>query len=194
MNHTLKNALFIAALGGALTACRKDDDDSPTPPAPPVNEQELITTVNMIFTSPDSTDQREWSWRDLDGDGGNVPVITTEPLAANASYALRIEVLDESNMSAVEDITEEILAEDAEHQFFFITTGTNATIQYTDQDGNGNPVGVASLWTLGMASTGTATVVLRHEPDKGAAGVSAGDITNAGGDTDIEVEFPFVIE
>jgi hypothetical protein len=37
-------------------------------------------------------------------------------------------------------------------------------------------------------------VTLRHEPDKGAAGVSGGDITNAGGDTDIEVTFPVVIE
>ena len=34
---------------------------------------------------------------------------------------------------------------------------------------------------------GQFTVTLRHEPDKSAQGVSAGDITNAGGETDIEV-------
>lgn len=194
MNHTLKNALFAAALGGALTACKKDDPTPPTGGAPPPNEQEVITTLKLHFTSPDSTDQREWIWRDLDGDGGNAPVITTVPLAANSTYLVRMEVLDESNPNDVEDITEEILEEDAEHQFFFIVTDANATIQYTDQDGNGNPLGVASLWSLGVASNGSVTVILRHELDKDAPGVSTGDITNAGGDTDIEVSFPLILE
>ena len=36
--------------------------------------------------------------------------------------------------------------------------------------------------------------MLRHEPDKSAAGVSSGDITNAGGETDIEVSFNVIIE
>jgi len=193
MNHSLKNALLVAALGGAFTACKKDDD-TPTPPPPPVNQVELITSVKLFFTSPDSTDQREWSWRDVDGDGGNAPVITAVPLAANAVYAVRVEVLDESNPNDVEDITEEILLEDDEHQFFFIVTGANATIQYTDQDGNGNPLGVQTLWTLGAVSNGDVTVILRHELDKGAPGVNAGDITNAGGDTDIEISFPVVLE
>ena len=37
-------------------------------------------------------------------------------------------------------------------------------------------------------------VVLRHLLDKFAEGVADGDITNAGGDTDVEVSFPIVIE
>jgi len=37
-------------------------------------------------------------------------------------------------------------------------------------------------------------VTLRHQPDKGAIGVSDGDITNAGGETDIEVLFDVIIE
>jgi hypothetical protein len=194
MNQTLKNAILVAALGGALTACKKDEETPPTPPAPPVNEQELITTVKLFFTSPDSTDLREWIWRDLDGDGGNAPVITSEALAANSTYTVRIEVLDESNPNDVEDITAEILEEDAEHQFFFIVTDANASVQYTDQDGNGNPVGLQTLWSLGAASNGSMTVILRHEPAKDAPGVSAGDITNAGGETDVEIAFPLLIE
>lgn len=195
MNQSLRSLILLTALGGALTSCKKDDPKPPTGGGGgPVNEQELITTLNVYFTSPDSADQRQWTWRDLDGDGGNAPVITTEALAPNSTYLVRIEVLDESNPNNVEDITEEILEEDEEHQFFFVVTGANATAQYTDQDGNGDPIGVSSLWTLGMTSTGTVTVILRHELDKGGAGVSAGDVTNAGGDTDIEVEFPLVIE
>jgi hypothetical protein len=35
---------------------------------------------------------------------------------------------------------------------------------------------------------------LRHLLNKNAAGVSTGDITNAGGSTDAEVTFPIVVE
>jgi len=195
MNHTLKQALLITALGGALTACKKDDPKPPTGGGGgPINEQELITTVKLFFTNADSSDQREWIWRDLDGDGGNPPVITTVPLAANTAYAVRIEVLDESNPNDIEDITEEIEEEADEHQFFFIVTDANANIVYTDQDDDGNPLGLETLWTLGNSASGTVTVILRHELDKDAPGVSAGDITNAGGDTDVEITFPLIIE
>jgi hypothetical protein len=194
MNRILKNALLAVALCGALTACKKDDPKPPTGTPTPPNEQELITTVKLYFTSADGLDEREWQWQDLDGDGGNAPVITTVPLAANTVYAVRIEVLDESNPNDVEDITEEIEEEADEHQFFFIVTNANASIVYTDQDDDGNPLGLETLWTLGNASNGTVTVILRHELDKYAPGVSAGDITNAGGDTDIEVTFPLILE
>ncbi|MCB0763865.1 MAG: type 1 periplasmic binding fold superfamily protein, partial [Flavobacteriales bacterium] len=65
---------------------------------------------------------------------------------------------------------------------------------YDDMDANMLPIGLESMWTIGAASNGTVIVTLRHEPDKTATGVSSGDITNAGGETDIEVTFPLVIE
>ena len=37
-------------------------------------------------------------------------------------------------------------------------------------------------------------MTLRHEPAKDASGVAAGDITNAGGETDIEVTFDVTVE
>ena len=70
----------------------------------------------------------------------------------------------------------------------------NVTTAYTDMDDDGNPLGVSFTLTTGDASTGNLTIVLRHLLDKNAAGVSDGDITNAGGDTDIEVTFPVVIQ
>ena len=36
---------------------------------------------------------------------------------------------------------------------------------------------------------GTITITLRHEPNKGGEGVSNGDITNAGGETDAQVSY-----
>lgn len=183
--------LVIAATLFAA-GCKKDNDD-PVSPAPPANEEELITTVRLTFQSANNVEQKQFSYVDLDGDGGAAPVIEADTLSADSIYAVTIEVLNESDDPA-EDITAEILAEDEAHQFFFQPTGVNVAVTYADADGNGQQIGLTTTWTVGAASNGTIVVTLRHGPDKGATGVSTGDITNAGGDTDIEVTFPVVID
>lgn len=183
--------LVIAATLFAA-GCKKDNDD-PVSPAPPANEEELITTVRLTFQSASNVEQKQFSYVDLDGDGGAVPVIEADTLSADSTYTVTIEVLNESEDPA-EDITAEILAEDEAHQFFFQPSGANVAVTYADADGNGRPVGIATTWTVGAASSGTIVVTLRHEPDKNAPGAASGDITNAGGDTDIEVTFPVVID
>lgn len=181
-------ALFAAA---AITGCKKDEDDPVAPP--PINEEELITTLRLHFHSANDVEHVHFEFSDLDGDGGNAPVIEADTLSSDSVYSVEIEVLDESGGS-VDDITAEILAEDEEHQFFFQVSGANATVTYNDADADGNPVGLSTTWTVGAVSSGNVIVTLRHEPNKGAAGVSSGDITNAGGETDIEITFPVVIQ
>ncbi|MGK0457898.1 MAG: hypothetical protein ACJAVE_000876, partial [Polaribacter sp.] len=66
---------------------------------------------------------------------------------------------------------------------------------YDDEDSNGNPVGVQfNLLTGAADSSGGFTIILRHEPDKAGVDVNTGDITNAGGSTDVQVTFNIVIE
>lgn len=191
--NTKLNFLTLAMMTAvAITGCKKDDDD-PIAPTPPTNEEELITTLRLHFHSANDVEHFHFAFSDLDGDGGNAPVIEADTLSVDSVYSVELEVLDESG-TPVEDITAEILAEDEDHQFFFQVSGSNATVTYNDADANGNPVGLSTTWTVGAASNGNVTVTLRHEPDKGATGVSSGDITNAGGETDIEVTFPVVIE
>lgn len=193
MKYALKHlTLALLATAATITGCKKDDDD-PVAPAPPANEEELITTLRLHFHSANDVEHFHFEFTDLDGDGGNAPVIVADTLSADSIYNVEIEVLNESE-NPVEDITAEILAEDEEHQFFFQVSGANATVTYNDADDDGNPVGLNSIWTVGATSTGNVIVTLRHEPNKGAVGVSSGDITNAGGETDIEVAFPVVIE
>jgi hypothetical protein len=133
------------------------------------------------------------SFRDLDGDGGDAPVITGATLSANTSYTGTLDLLNEAE-TPVEVITEEIEEEDDEHQFFFQTNIAGLSVSYEDQDGDGNPVGLATSLTTTDAGSGTLTIILRHEPEKNAAGVKDGDPTNAGGETDIEVSFPVDVQ
>jgi hypothetical protein len=178
--------LFLSVVIFSIASC--DDDD-------PIieNPEEIITTLNYTLT-PMSGDPVTLSFQDLDGDGPNAPVVTVEALAANTTYTGSVELLNESE-SPAEDIGAEVKEEDLDHQLFFEAAGgLNATITYDDQDSEGNPLGIVTTLTTGDASTGTLTITLRHEPDKGAAGVADGQITNAGGETDIEVTFNVEIQ
>ena len=183
---TYKNVFFILFILIAVVSCKDDD-----PPIP--NEEELITTVIYTLTPAGGGAAIEFTFRDLDGDGGNDPVIKTFPLDSGVVYTGALTLLNESETPA-EDITEEIMEEDADHQFFFSVHQAQVTVSYEDSDDNGNPVGLQTELTTGAISQGHLTITLRHEPDKFAAGVSNGDITNAGGETDIEITFPIVIQ
>ena len=184
-------AARMLALTMSLHACKRGDDPAPAPP--PVNEEELITTVELHFHSSGGTEHKHFSFTDLDGDGGNAPVIEADTLSADSTYSVMIELLDES-VSPAEEITQEVQNEATAHQFFFQLSGANVVVSYADADGNGDPLGLATSWVVGAASTGAVVVTLRHEPDKSAPGVSGGDITNAGGETDIQISFPLVVE
>lgn len=175
--------LLLSPFFFILPSCQNDDD-----PVIP-NEEELITTLILTMTPDSGGDPVTWTFRDLDGDGGEAPVITTSPLTANTEYTTTVQVLNETETPA-EDITDEVRAEAEEHQFFYITSlGTDLISVYGDQDANGNPIGIETLLSTGVPGTGTLTVILIHEPDKTAPGVSVGLPEQAGGETDIEVVF-----
>ncbi|MBK9257299.1 MAG: type 1 periplasmic binding fold superfamily protein [Saprospiraceae bacterium] len=180
--------LFTAFMMVFLTSCDKDPD--------PVNEEELITTLEYTLTPRAGGDVVKLTFRDLDGDGGNPPVITSGTLKSGKVYDGTLSLLNESE-SPVEDITEEIEEEDAEHQFFFevsTSIASNLVIVYNDKDADNNPVGLKTVVTTTGTGSGTLKITLRHEPNKSASGVAAGNIANAGGETDIEVSFNVRVE
>jgi len=166
--------------------CKKDDPEI-------INEEELITTLTYTLTPTGGGTTVSLSFQDLDGDGGNAPIITGGMLAANQTYTGVVTLLNEA-ASPAENITEEIEEEDEDHQFFFQSTLSDVNIEYNDQDANRNPVGLNTTLTTGAAASGTIGIILRHEPDKAAAGVSDGNIENAGGETDIEITFPIDVQ
>jgi hypothetical protein len=167
--------LFISSL--VITSC--SDDEVVEDP----NEEELITTVTYTLTN--GSDVVTLKFTDLDGEGGNDGIYAVSgPFTAGTSYTGSIKLENETEFPA-EDITLEIEEEDDEHEFFFTSTVSGLTIEKTDVDGNGDPVGLETSLNAGPAGSGSITVVLKHEPTKPNDGTSA----DAGGSTDIEITF-----
>ena len=177
--------LPFLTLGALIFTSCSNDDDNPDP----VHEEEVITTLIITLTPEGGGTEVTLESRDLDGYGPDEPVITiTGNIISNTTYNGSVELLNETENPA-EDITEEIEEEAEEHQFFYSLTGELGTITYADTDSNGHPVGLLFTWETADAAGGNLTVTLRHEPNKEGEGVSAGNITNAGGETDIVQTF-----
>ncbi len=180
---------WMKLLGGtcmvviALAGCSKDKDEV-------VNEEELITTVSLNFQKVGApTESFTITFSDPDGEGGNPPVSFDEiTLNPNASYTCTIELLNES-VSPAEDITEEVRAEGADHEFYYIPSEPFVTIEKEDTDSNSLPIGISSTWLTGSAATGTVRVVLKHKPGSKRAG---DPVTK--GETDIDLNFTIKIQ
>ncbi len=181
---TMKTSAFYALLTLAMLGC-SDDDTTPEI----INEDELITTVILTLT-PDSGDQVVLTTIDLDGDGPDEPVTTVVgSFLENTQYQGAVQFLNETEDPA-EDITQEVIEEADEHQVFYTTTdGLNIQTTYEDQDSQGNPLGVQITLSTGLASEGSLTVTLRHEPVKPNDGLDS-----AGGETDISTSFDVSIQ
>lgn len=181
---TLKNYLLLAAMLVILGACGKDPNNPNDPDKD--NEEEVITTLKVMFTPLDTNGTAtSATFKDADGDGGNGPeIFDTIKLNANASYAVRLILLNES-ASPVDTISNEVAEENYDHLFCFSVDGANVAITRTDSDGM-YEVGLESKWETGVASSGTVRIVLKHQP---AIKNGSCDL----GETDIDVLFPTVI-
>lgn len=179
---------IIAYMFLLLQACKKDNPK-------PVNEEEVITTVILTFTPSDGSSIKYISYKDITPDDTAGQLISSDTLERNKSYTMTVSILNET-FTPAQNITAEIHNEGTEHQFFFIQnpSGLFSILDYNDKDENDNPIGLINkATTIDAESTGTIRVVLRHEPLKLGISVPDGDITNAEGETDLDVTLPVVI-
>ena len=203
-NYRLLALMLFSIL--TITSC-SDDDDVPEEE----NEVEVITDVTLVFTNTDdNTDVVRATAEDSDAGGvGELEVDDPINLTNGVTYTLTFEILNALNPNDIEDIGDEILDEDDEHQIFFSFTedafrdpmgdgnidSASDSINYNDedsenQDGSGNPVGLSTTWTAGAAlMNGEFTVRLQHQPDIKSATTGADD-----GDTDFDLTFVLNIE
>lgn len=194
MKNNFYIMIFFVLTGFVLSSCMRDDDDVTKPINP--NEAELITTMKLIITeSGNSSNIVEAVFRDIDGDGGAAPsVFDTIRLSASKTYTVEILLLDESK-TPTDTISQEVEEEGDKHQFFFSTSGgANVNFTYSDADVNGVPIGLSTQWTTGAATTnknGKVKVSLKHQ---GADKPKSGSGNTAIGETDIELDFPVIVQ
>lgn len=163
------------------------DDDLPVL----INEDELITTVEYTLTNTaDPGNVVELKSVDPDGDGPDAPVITTSGmLMVNSSYSGTVRFLNES-IAPSDDITVEVQEESDEHEVFYVSTTNGFQIAKADVDDNGNPLGLRTTVQTGAAATGELLILLRHEPKK----PNDGTLSDSGGETDVQVSLPIIIQ
>lgn len=186
MKQSKTNISILAFLAlGIITFSSCKDDEVVNPPNP--NEEELITSVELVFTNAaDSTDVSTFKFADPDGEGGNAPTQQdTIRLAQASNYTLAVRFLDESS-SDVEDITEEV-KEEAEEHLVCYTADASTTVVISDKDANGLDLGLAASVETTDTTSGVFTISLKHQPD-GKNGSC--DI----GETDVEVAFTLEVE
>ncbi|MFM1874838.1 MAG: hypothetical protein RL266_575 [Bacteroidota bacterium] len=152
--------------------------------------EEPITSLTYILT-PDSGTTVVLQYLDGDGEGGRPALVSSGTLQPNSTYSGQLQL----NTIGKHFIDSTSVAQEPElHQVFFLAqNGLRITTHYNDRDSNGFPVGLNSVLTTGTTSTGKLNLIIKHAPDKHANGVAEGDLTHAGGSTDLEVSFDVAI-
>ncbi|HEY0740427.1 MAG TPA: hypothetical protein VGD40_03160 [Chryseosolibacter sp.] len=182
--RTIRYAIYSAAALAFAVGISSCDGDDPAP----VNEEEVITTLNVTLATNGGGTPVTLRFFDADGDGSGAPVKTVSGnLAANKTYTGVITLSDDSKSTPV-DITEEVAEEADDHLFCFTVTGSNLTVTAVDKDSKNLPIGLASSWLTTSAGNATVKIVLRHQP-----GTKTGQCPGTG-DTDVEVDFNVTVQ
>lgn len=183
----LPYVFFLAALI-LLLGCESENEIKPH-----VDPEEPISKIEYTLTPVTGGEPIVLSWVDQDGDFGNDPIINSGILSPNQNYAGSIELFLGAGENP-DNFTAEVLEEKEEYQVFYSSNINDLQITYSDQDINGNPIGLQSSLTTEKTGTGSLEITLLYELDKFAEGVANGEIERAGGITDIKVSIPITVE
>lgn len=191
--------LLLSASVLIFSSCESNDPEDE-------NEGELITDVTLKFTEVDPAQGfigTPFEVQASDPDGlelGNNPTIETINLEIGKTYLLELSLF---NRIENEDITEEIEEEADEHQFFFLGSAFVGspvlTYIYDDEDGDGNPIGLRGFVTVASVpsfNNAQFRLILRHDLNKSFVGANNPNFENfveAGGETDLDITFPLVL-
>jgi hypothetical protein len=185
MKRQIFKLSFLMVLSGTmfLASCKKDD------PQPDTNEEEVITTMQLVFVPQGGGTTVTYKFDDPDGPGGTAPTQDVIQLQASKVYDVSIQLLNKT-VTPAEDITVEVAEESDAHRFYFEpSAASNITVNGLNNDINGIPLGITSVWTTGAAGVGTNKITLRHYPGTPPNKAAGDPVNSTKSGTDIEVEF-----
>ena len=169
-----------------LNSCKRPATENPKK----TNESEFITSLKLhLRKESENQFSKVLYFKDLDGQGGNDPIIFTDELEANTVYYGRIELLDESRLPTV-DVTKEIIDEKNEHQFFynvFPPDFVEINYQTHDIDDYGVPFGLEPKIKTKSKGNFNLEITLKHQTNSTKPRSGLGDPSI--GATDIQVVF-----
>lgn len=172
-------AVFMLLVAGCSKDVSKPNDE---------NEHEAINKIEFVFAETGGA-TTSFVIEDPDGDGGNPPSrIDTIKLNTNKQYNLTLKVYNIAS-GVIKDVSSTILLQAASHEFYFIPSGVSVTIQKTDKDKNGYPIGFLSSWQTAGAGTGSLLFKLMHK----TALKGPNDGPNVG-HSDIQLNLPLIIK
>lgn len=174
MKTTIKTTLIIAfASLTTLISCKKSEDaDHPHDHA----SQEQITTLILSgYNAANPTDTNHLvsvKWEDLDGNGGNAPIIDSLLLDTGITYSMSMLLLDKTK-TPYDTISNEILERGDIHQFFYTPSSSilgKVIIERLDKDNNtpALPIGLQTQWNVlaipsyTLPVLGSVNIVLSH--------------------------------
>lgn len=177
------SALTLAILLSFAFQCNEDREYYE-----PLNEN--FTTLIYTLTPQNGGPQAVLTWRDMDGEGGEPPVIVGGNLSAYTTYNGSITLLDETQTPA-KNLTPLIRLNERGHRLFFFQDGLNGLrVMNTTTDANGYR---NQLITSG-ATSGKLTVVVGYIPRKTDQILSPIDVSSAGGNIEMTAAFNIYVE
>lgn len=193
--------LTVCLLMGLITFSGCGDDDV----ASEDNQGQIITDVTLSFTDPDGG-SLEVTASDSDGLAPGTTVTGDIRLDPNTVYVLSVTLENKEDPGNVENITQRIQQQDNEYMLFFGWTGQmfdsptglgnigagnrSNNVNYQDQDENGQPLGLTTIWNTGTeTASGDFRVILKHQP-----GVKSATSSSADGETTIDLTFFILVE
>jgi hypothetical protein len=179
----LKVGIIYAVFMMLMVGCSKDVSNPNDE-----NEHEAINKIEFVFAETSGA-TTSFIMEDPDGDGGNPPSrIDTIKLNSNKQYNLTVKVYNIAN-GVVKDVSATVLMQATSHEFYFIPSGVSVTVQKTDKDKSGYPIGFSSSWQTAGAGTGSILFKLMHK----TALKGPNDGPNVG-HSDIQLNLPIIIK
>lgn len=179
----LKAGIIFATFLVLMAACSKSVNKPNNE-----NEHEAINKIELIFAETGGA-TTSFVIEDPDGDGGNPPSrIDTIKLNRNKQYTLTVKVFNIVS-GVIKEVSSTILAQGTSHEFYFIPSGVSVTVQKTDKDKNGYPIGFLSSWQTAGAGSGSILFKLMHKT--GLKGPNDGPNV---GHSDIQLNLPITIK